>query len=179
MTQTMKSLTEQLAQYAQYHRDQRNVWTHFAGIPIIVVSLATLFSRGALMSLPLAPLGVTGHWDLTVATLVSTLMSLFYLRLDMRYGVVMAALLLLACVTGQSLAAGSFEQWITVGMGLFVIGWVLQFVGHYFEGRKPAFVDDAIGFAVGPLFVVAELGFLLGLRRDVHDAVVSRVGGLR
>ncbi len=33
-----------------------------------------------------------------------------------------------------------------------------------------------MGLVVGPLFVVAELGFLLGLRADVQQAVEHRAG---
>ena len=52
-----------------------------------------------------------------------------------------------------------------------MVGWVIQFVGHVFEGRKPAFVDDIMGLIIGPLFVVAEVGFALGLRREVLVAM--------
>jgi uncharacterized membrane protein YGL010W len=27
-------------------------------------------------------------------------------------------------------------------VGMFVVGWVLQFVGHYFEGKPPEFIKD-------------------------------------
>ena len=49
------------------------------------------------------------------------------------------------------------------GLGLFAIGWVIQFIGHYFEGRKPAFVDDLVGLLVGPMFVVGEVLMWAGL----------------
>lgn len=29
-----------------------------------------------------------------------------------------------------------------IALALFVIGWVLQFVGHYFEGKPPEFFKD-------------------------------------
>jgi uncharacterized membrane protein YGL010W len=29
-----------------------------------------------------------------------------------------------------------------IALGLFVIGWVLQFIGHYFEGKPPEFFKD-------------------------------------
>ena len=29
-----------------------------------------------------------------------------------------------------------------VAVSLFVIGWILQFVGHYFEGKPPEFFKD-------------------------------------
>ena len=34
----MRSLEDQLATYAAYHRDARNIATHFIGIPLIVVT---------------------------------------------------------------------------------------------------------------------------------------------
>jgi uncharacterized membrane protein YGL010W len=29
-----------------------------------------------------------------------------------------------------------------IALGLFVIGWILQFIGHYFEGKPPEFFKD-------------------------------------
>jgi len=34
-----------------------------------------------------------------------------------------------------------FGLW-RVALALFVIGWILQFVGHYFEGKPPEFFKD-------------------------------------
>jgi uncharacterized membrane protein YGL010W len=61
-------------------------------------------------------------------------------------------------------------------VGLFVVGWIVQFVGHWYEGRKPAFLDDVMGLAIGPLFVAAELAFLLGLRGALREEIERRVG---
>ncbi len=43
------------------------------------------------------------------------------------------------------------------GVGLFVTGWVLQFVGHAFEGNNPAFFKNPIYLIVGPLWWVKKL----------------------
>jgi uncharacterized membrane protein YGL010W len=43
--------------------------------------------------------------------------------------------------------------------------------------RKPAFVDDVTGLIVGPLFVVAELAFLLGMRHELKEQIEARAGG--
>ena len=40
----MKTLTDHLAQYAAYHRDPRNISTHFVGVPMIVLAVASLLS---------------------------------------------------------------------------------------------------------------------------------------
>ena len=62
------------------------------------------------------------------------------------------------------------------GLGLFVVGWVIQFVGHYYEGRKPAFVDDISGLMVGPMFVVAEALFGLGWNTALRERIEREVG---
>jgi uncharacterized membrane protein YGL010W len=59
---------------------------------------------------------------------------------------------------------------------MLVIGWLIQFVGHWYEGRKPAFVDDLVGLLVGPMFVVAEAMFLLGLNKSLLEEIERRVG---
>ena len=33
------------------------------------------------------------------------------------------------------------ELW-PIALGLFLVGWILQFVGHYFEGKPPEFFRD-------------------------------------
>lgn len=168
----MKTLTEQLAQYASYHRDRRNILTHFVGIPMIVLSVSTLLARPVLGQLALG--GFT--LSLTPALLVAVLAAVFYLRLDVRYGLVMALWLAASNHVGQWLATQGTALWLGAGAGLFIIGWAIQFLGHAWEGRKPAFVDDLVGLAVGPLFVVAEAGFLLGLRRELFSAVQASAG---
>lgn len=163
----MKTLIDHLAQYAAYHRDRRNIATHFVGIPMIVVAVAVLLSRPGF--------DLAGFW-LSPAAVVALAAAVFYVRLDLRFGVVMTLLLLLSLWAGQALAAQTTLVWLSGGLALFVVGWIIQFVGHYYEGRKPAFVDDLVGLIVGPLFVVAELGFLLGLRDEVRRAVEERAG---
>ncbi|ROM66161.1 hypothetical protein BK653_20090 [Pseudomonas brassicacearum] len=163
----MKSLVDHLSQYAAYHRDPRNIATHFIGIPLIFVAVAVLLSRpgwpvGAILISPALLVAVASAW--------------FYLRLEVRLGVLMTVLLGLAVWLGQTLAAQSTAVWLGSGLGMFVVGWVIQFVGHYYEGRKPAFVDDLSGLIVGPLFVVVEAGFLLGLRGELKRAIEERAG---
>src|SRR5947209_2509684 len=44
----MRTATELLAQYAAYHRDRRNIVSHFVGVPMIVFSIGVLLARPAL-----------------------------------------------------------------------------------------------------------------------------------
>lgn len=166
----MKTLADQLSQYAAYHRDRRNIVTHFVGIPMIVVAVAILLARPGFEGA-----GLT--WS--AATLAVVASVLYYLRLDLRFGMVMGLLLGATLWVATVTARWPFSTWLVTGVGLFVVGWVIQFVGHIFEGRKPAFVDDVMGLIIGPLFVVAEAAFLLGLRAEVREVVEARSGPVR
>lgn len=88
----------------------------------------------------------------------------------------MGLLLGLCLWVGQVLAVQSTGLWLGAGLGAFVLGWIIQFVGHYYEGRKPAFVDDISGLIIGPLFVVAEAAFMLGLYPALKRAVEANAG---
>ncbi len=163
----MKNLTEHLSQYALYHRDHRNVTTHYVGIPLIIVAIFSL------LSLPMFSLaGVM----LTPALLLFVATAIFYFRLDLRFGLVMLVFSGSCFALATLLAAQPFAIWLSSSLLIFMAGWGLQFIGHYYEGKKPAFVDDIVGLFVGPLFVVAEIGFSLGFRKKLqHD--IEQVAG--
>lgn len=157
-----KTVAEHLAQYGDYHRDRRNIMTHLVGIPMIVIAILTLLSR---------PEFSVAYLLLTPANLVVFAAVIFYIRLDIKLGLLMTVLLWLCLSLGRDIAAMSTLAWLSWGIGLFIVGWIFQFIGHYYEGRKPAFVDDIIGLAIGPLFVVAEVVFMLGLRPELKRQV--------
>lgn len=143
----MSRLVRQLSAYAEYHRNGHNVATHMVGIPL---------SDGL---------------AITPMMIVAVVAGIGYLRIDVGFGAVLAVFLAFVAWAGSGVAAWSTGAWAAMGLGSFVVGWTLQFVGHYFEGRKPAFVDDLSSLFVGPLFVVAEAAFLLGLRQPVRRAM--------
>jgi uncharacterized membrane protein YGL010W len=166
----MKPLVDQLSQYASYHRDRRNIATHFVGIPMIVCGVEALLARVSLGSQGSTPILALGS---------SLAAAVFYFALDRRYGVAMAAFVGASLWVGTRLSSLPTAGWLLAFAGLFVVGWVVQFVGHAFEGRKPAFVDDLVGLLIGPLFIVAEVGFALGLRDEVRQEIHRRVGPTR
>ena len=43
-------------------------------------------------------------------------------------------------------------------LAFFVGGWILQFVGHYFEGKSPAFLTNLVHLLVAPLWISLLIG---------------------
>ncbi len=166
-TTNPSALVRALANYAGYHRDKRNILTHFFGVPLIVFGVQVLLARAGVH---IGGVFVSAMWLATVVACI------YYLRLEWAMGAVMTVWLLLMAWTAQALSFTAPYAWLIWGAGFFVVGWVIQFIGHYYEGKKPAFVDDLIGLAIGPLFVAAELLFLCGLRRDLEAQIVAIAG---
>jgi uncharacterized membrane protein YGL010W len=164
----MRAATDLLSRYAECHRDQRNIASHFVGVPMIVFALGILLARPAfaVAQLPLSPawvvFGFAALWYLTRGSLV----------LGVTVCGAIAALLALA----QPLAYSSVASMLGWGIGLFVLGWLIQFAGHWYEGKRPAFVDDIAGLLIGPMFVAAEALFMLGWNKPLLAEIERRAG---
>jgi uncharacterized membrane protein YGL010W len=55
-------------------------------------------------------------------------------------------------------------------LGVFVVGWVLQFVGHLIEGNQPAFFSNPFYLMVGPWWLVRRAAEAVGLKKSVPPA---------
>ena len=158
----MKTLEEQMSFYLRYHRHPKNKLAHFFGVPLIMFSLFVLLG---LVRLQLGDVSVTAASVLAITVLV------YYFRLDAVLAVAMTlftAVLLIAanrvCTLGPATA-------LTVFALAFVGGWILQLVGHVFEGRRPALVDNVFQALIAPIFLMAEVLFAFGYKRDVAERV--------
>jgi len=162
----MSSLLDRLVSYAEYHRDKRNIATHFVGIPMIVVG-----TQAALAKVGIGPVNA--------AAAATALATRYYRKLDPTFGKVMTGVLGASWAAGTAIAALPLPAWAGVTGGLFFGGWAIQFVGHMFEGRKPAFLDDLRGLLDGPLFLVAETAFAMGLAPELREEIERRAGPTR
>ena len=155
----------QLQSYASVHRDPRNKATHFLGIPVIVFSLLLILSLWR----------INLGREVTMAMVVSVIAVLGWMALDMGIGLVMALLMLVAWYASEALMVvlGPSSTWVAFFV-LFVGGWALQFLGHHFEGKRPALLDNIFQAFVGPMFLVAEAMVVMGLRRDLAPLMGER-----
>ena len=133
-----------LAHYCENHQNPRNEVIHFIAIPLIALSLL-----GMLYAL---------HPYVAYAFLAASMV--YYVRLSMVFFASMA--LFSAAMLAVVFALGT--QVLPVSIAIFVGAWVLQFVGHKIEGKKPSFFEDLQYLWVGPLFVLAKLFGKLGVR---------------
>ena len=55
-------------------------------------------------------------------------------------------------------------------LALFVVGWVLQFVGHFIEGNQPAFFRNPLYLLVGPAWLARRALGTLGIGKPQTHA---------
>jgi uncharacterized membrane protein YGL010W len=145
----------QMAMYASYHRDARNRATHFVGIPAIVFSL--------LIPLAFVRFDVAGT-TISLALIVAAAVLALWLTLDVVIGGAMAVVLFLLWLAAEWVAGfGQSTGWIVFAV-CFAGGWAFQLVGHVYEGKRPALMDNLFQALIGPMFLMAELFGWLGLR---------------
>jgi uncharacterized membrane protein YGL010W len=166
----MKTLEDQMAFYAAYHQDLRNKLTHFVGVPAIVLGVMVLLGWARVEM---------GGTAISGAMLITAVVLVYYLVLDVPLGLAMVcvfAALLYAAEAIVALPLKSASAWFLL---LFVGGWVVQLIGHVFEGRKPALVDNLFQIFVAPIFLCAEVFFALGYKPRLHQAVQRRALQMR
>ncbi|MEA1649129.1 Mpo1-like protein [Nitrospirillum sp. BR 11164] len=163
----------QMAMYTTYHRDRRNKATHAVGIPVIVFSVVLACS--------LVRLGeVAGLGTVTLGLALSAVVWALWIALNRPVGLALGLLVvpsvLLSDWLVERLSVGAVQG---LAGGLFVGGWVLQLLGHVYEGRKPALVDNLFQALIGPMFVATEALVALRLAPAGLHERIERQAALR
>ena len=168
----MRTIEDQMSFYAAYHQDGRNKATHFIGVPAIMLSL---FIPLAWIRFDIGLGGIT----ITAAMVFAAVVLVYYFVLDVPLALAMFVVTCALVWGGQQIAdLGAVQGWIWFAI-LFVGGWILQLVGHVFEGRKPALADNLFQIFVAPIFLAAEVFFALGYKPHLHQRVQRRALELR
>lgn len=153
---------DQLAMYAAYHKDKRNQATHYIGVPLIIFSVLIV----------LVQLQLGGAVD--AASLLLGLLLLGYTVAVPVVGLISFVVYVPLYIVAE--AVGSMEpmtRWLTAA-ACFVGGWAIQFIGHVFEGRRPAFITNVVQLFMAPAFLVAEVMFAAGFLKRLADTLQVR-----
>lgn len=138
----MRSIEKLLLQYGESHQNKTNIMIHAIAVPSIY-----FVTLGLLWSLPIPEF--IAQFSVTWAHIAAIPVLYYYFSLSGPIGAAMT-LLTIACFGGvKLLLLLNISVW-QFCLLLFVIMWVLQFVGHKIEGKKPSFFEDLRFLLVGP-----------------------------
>ncbi|KAF2727151.1 DUF962-domain-containing protein [Polyplosphaeria fusca] len=175
------NLKQQLIFYASYHREPRNIAIHLACVPALLFT-GFLFGTNT-PSLRTPKFLSSLRLPLNLGTLASLTYTTLYLLLSPNLaGATLVPILLSLSALGNTLTSRYNRARVNgVAVGVHVVSWVMQFIGHgRFEGRRPALMDNLVqALFLAPLFVWYEVLFRLGfygeLRREVEEGVEREV----
>ena len=140
----VRKVDQLLAHYGSSHTHSTNELIHFVAIPLIMLSLYGLIF-------------VCHPW---AAYAFVTASMVYYARLSLVFFFSMCVWSALIMASVQ--AMGSHV--LLMSAVIFVVAWIMQFVGHKIECKKPSFLEDLQYLWVGPLFVLSKLFAKLGIR---------------
>ncbi|HRI81676.1 MAG TPA: DUF962 domain-containing protein [Opitutaceae bacterium] len=145
-----KSADQWFAEYGESHQNHTNELIHWICVPVIFFCVVGLIWS---IPAPAAWLERLPWFDWALPVMVLAL--LFYVRLSPLLSLGLLAFMSL-CYAGV-LAIALYAPWPVwqVCLGLFVLAWIGQFVGHKIEGKKPSFFKDVQFLLIGPAWLLS------------------------
>ena len=149
-TPSERSIDRWFSSYSSDHRNTTNQWLHVVCVPLILWSVIAL-----LWCIPVpGSLFGPGAW----AALVMFMAWSFYYRHSRTLGMGMLLIFVLFSWATRWLhmELGTIGL-LKLAIGVFVVAWIGQFVGHHIEGRRPSFLTDLTYLLIGPIWVLNKL----------------------
>jgi uncharacterized membrane protein YGL010W len=147
---TRREVDRWIGNYSDDHRNPTNIIVHWICVPLIVWSVMAL-----LWVIPVPEIvGRPGLW----AGVAIFFAMAFYLRLSRPLGFGMLAFFVVLGVITELLYREIGPRgllWLAIGV--FVVAWIAQFIGHKIEGKKPSFLTDVAYLLIGPVWIVSKL----------------------
>ncbi len=138
----MRRIEALLNEYGESHQNKTNILIHAIAVPSIF-----FVTIGLLWSIP-TPAFVE-YFDVTWAHIVAIPVLWYYFKLSGPIGAAMTVLTIASFLAIKLLVLFNVVVW-QFCLALFIVMWILQFVGHHIEGKKPSFLKDLQFLLVGP-----------------------------
>ena len=150
----MKDAAWYLEKYGESHQNPTNIIIHKIFVPLIMFSVIGL--------LWVIPTGFDS-WFLNLGMFLVIAALGFYLTMGLKIFISML-LFIIPMAYGNYLLSNTTVH-LQVSLIIFIVGWVMQFIGHKIEGKKPSFLDDLLFLLVGPVWVIYPLLKKLNLKK--------------
>lgn len=141
MSQSMQQL---LDEYATSHQNKTNKLIHYIAVPIIFWTITAMLW---VVKIPYVE---------NLAVVATVLISFYYISKDLKVAILMI-IISIFCLVLSSWMENMGLPLLYIAIGLFVIAWIFQFIGHNIEGKKPSFFKDLQFLLIGPAWIVKEL----------------------
>lgn len=155
----MRKIDQLLAEYGESHENRLNKVIHWICVPVIVWTVVAL-----IWSIPFPWNIGSGIVLVNWAVITLVLAQIYYFRLSRRLGMgLLLYNLAMLWLTAVIEKASPWPLW-QVALGVFVLAWIGQFIGHVFEGKRPSFFKDVQFLLIGPAWLMSFVYRKIGYR---------------
>ncbi len=153
----MKKIDLLLEEYGSSHKNKINKLIHWICVPAIFFSIVAL-----IWSIPLGPLEnlkINDYQYINWATIALVFVVFYYIKLSplLTIGMIIFSTICLYVTNYlENLIFNGkieFQLWL-IALIIFVISWIIQFIGHEIEGKKPSFLKDVQFLLIGPAWLM-------------------------
>ena len=153
----MKKIDLLLEEYGSSHKNKTNKFIHWICVPAIFFSIVAL-----IWSIPLGPLENLKIYNFQIinwATISLVLVVFYYIKLSplLTIGMVFFSTICLYMTNLLENLINSgkieFQLWL-IALIIFAVSWIIQFIGHEIEGKKPSFLKDVQFLLIGPAWLM-------------------------
>lgn len=138
----MREIERLINHYGESHQNKTNILIHAVAVPAIY-----FVTIGLLWAIPVPEF--IAHFNINFAHIVALPALYYYFKLSGPIGAAMTVLTIVSFGGVKLLLFLDVNVW-QFCLALFVVMWILQFVGHKIEGKKPSFLEDLRFLLVGP-----------------------------
>ena len=147
-----RNIHQWISDYGESHQHPLNKKIHWICVPIIMFTLLGLLS-------------LVKFYNINLAYGLITIALIFYLRLSIpiSIGMFIISVIQLGIIyyIEQMLV---FQNLLYLYIGVFVVAWIGQFIGHKIEGQKPSFFQDLQFLLIGPAWLLSFIYKKIGVK---------------
>lgn len=160
----MRKVDSLLNEYAESHQTTFNKRIHYFCVPAIFFSLIGLLAcipMDAIME-GILPDALLGYAHYGVVIIIFGLF--YYLRLSFSLFIGMLIFSVLILVGIRQIEIANMAPLWAIMLVIFAIAWIVQFIGHNHEGKKPSFLKDVQFLMIGPAWTLSHLYNAVGIK---------------
>ncbi|RMZ59769.1 DUF962 domain-containing protein [Chryseobacterium nematophagum] len=156
----MRKIDLLFAEYSESHKNPTNKLIHWICVPLIFWTVL-----GFISFIPSPHICSSYYGCISIVSIIAIiLVAIFYIRLSFLIGVIMVLVMLLMEHFTYAINIHFRKQAWLVYLGVFIITWILQFIGHKIEGKKPSFLKDIQFLLIGPIWLLSFILKKLGIK---------------
>ena len=155
-----RNIHQWVSSYGESHQNPTNKKIHWVCVPFIMLTLL------GLLSLVKFNISLNENvYELNLSYMLIILALIFYLRLSISIsiGMLLISALSLFCIY-QLKEILSESNLFFVYIGIFIVAWMGQFIGHKIEGQKPSFFEDLQFLLIGPAWLLSFIYKKIGIK---------------